>query len=437
MSEAVNEVVKALKDASDAIRSASAQNEERVNTLVEEKVKEIMRNHPGKPLGRQLSFDQSINSTREEILAAIPKEVQVEMDNLYILSSIMKCPANQLKRYAKFKKQFDAVAGELKALDSTTAGGVDEWVPTVMSPQLKDKIRLQLKVAGLFDTLSMPSNPYDVPVQVGDLVSFLQNENTADTGQTLIPVGDTGNVSNKLTFSAKGHMTRVLTSKEATEDSIVPILPWIQRNIVLALAQGREDAIVNGYTGTHIDSDTEAGSAQGRRRLFKGIRGLAIDNSYTTDLSTLSKDNLLTMMGNMGVYGVNPADLAWVTSIAGWIKLMKIDGVDTLDKFGPSAVLLSGQLGSILGIPIIASEYVRTDLNASGVYAAASSKTVIQLVNRRSFLVGERSTISTQLLTELYAASNQNALLATERIDFQPVFPIASNRQTELGINVG
>lgn len=437
MSAQLEEVVKTIKDAAEAIRTAPKMDEERVKTLVEGVLKEVLRGHPGIVAGRRLEHDADTPAAFiEDAWAACPKELQTEMDNLHILSCLTKRHPKELKRYARFRKMFDASEFK-KALDSTTAGGVDEWVPTEMSPQLREKVRLQLKVAGLFDIIPMPSNPYTVPVEVGDLQSFLQPENTADTGQTIIPVGDTGSVSGALTFTAVGHMTRVLTSKEATEDSIVPVLPWIQSRIVMALAQGREDAVLNGDTGTHQDSDTQAGSAQGRRRMFKGLRAHALENSYSTDLSTLSKDNLLTMMGNMGVYGVNPADLAWVTSISGWIKLMKIDGVDTLDKFGPSAVLLSGQLGSILGIPIIVSEFQRTDLDNTGVYAAASSKTVINLVNRRAFAWGERGGPTTQLLTELYAVYNQNAMLATERIDFEPIYPIASNRATELGYNVG
>lgn len=437
MSAQLDEVVKTIKDAAEAIRTAPKMDEERVKTLVESTIKEVMRQHPGKVLGQRLEHPEGTPEFfLDDAFQAAPKELQVEMDNLHILSTLLKRHPTQLKRYARFKKMFDASEFK-KALDSTTAGGVDEWVPTEMSPQLREKVRLQLKVAGLFDIIPMPSNPYTVPVEVGNLNSFLQPEQTGDTGQTIIPVGDDASVSGALTFTAAGHMTRVLTSKEATEDSIVPVLPWIQSRIVLALAQGREDAVINGDTGTHQDSDTQSGSAQGRRRLFKGLRALSLENSYTNDLATLSKDTLLTGMGNMGVYGVNPADLCWITSVAGWIKLMKIDGVDTLDKFGPSAVLLSGQLGSILGIPIIVSEYMRTDLNSTGVYESGQTKTSIILANRRAFAWGERLSPTTQLLTELYAVYNQNAMLATERIDFQSVYPIASNRSVENGINVG
>jgi HK97 family phage major capsid protein len=439
MSAELETLAKTVNEMSDLVKKSSEGESERIKTVVEGVLKNVLRTHPGFTPSRKVKFDDMIPSETDEILEAMPKELHQEMDKVYLLSSILKKHPKELRCYENFKKSFDRAdcAEFKKALDSTTAGGVDEWVPSDLSPSLVEKIRLELKVAALFQTISMPTNPYKLPVDVGDFQSFLQPENTADTGQTIIPVGDTGDISGAATFTAAGHMTRVLTSKEATEDSIVPLMPLIQRKIVLALAQGREDAIINGDTGTHQDSDTQAGSAQGRRRLFKGLRALSLENSYTRDLATLQKDGLLEMMADMGVYGVNPASLAWITSIRGYINLMKLDEVITLDKMGPNAVILKGQLGSLLGIPVIVSEYVRTDLNSTGVYEADATKTVLHLVNRDALAVGERLRPSTQLLTELYAVYNQNALLATERIDFQSLYAIASNRVVNTGINIG
>lgn len=432
-----------VKSATDAIKAAqetqSAGEQERVKKMVEETLKSVLRNHPGVTHQRSIQFnDDKLFSPDQDLLTQVPKEVQDEMDKVYIMSQILNVHPKGLKRYGHYRKLFEARANDvMKALDSTTAGGVDEWVPTEMTPSLVEKIRLQLKVAALFGVIPMSSNPYQLPVEVGNIMSFGVDEVTADTGGTEIPVGDTTNLSERTTFTAKGHKTRVLTSKEATEDSIVPLLPYIQNRIVLALAQGREDLILNGDTASpHEDTDTT--SATSRRKKWLGLRAMANDQSFVTDLATLTFSNVLGMRGNMGVYGVNPADLAIVTSIAGFIKMLKeITETTTVDKFGPNAVILSGQLASLAGVPVIVSEYVRTDLNASAVYEALATKTAIYLVNRNAFAIGEKRRPTTQFLTERYAEMDQNALIATERIDFQPLFPIASNHAIELGRNVG
>lgn len=430
-------VVKSLKETTDALKSAHEDSKKQVEAMVEAQLKKILRAHPGVTPERTIQFGDQGPTEAEMILSSLPKEVHYEMDKVYLLSKILRTPVKNLKSYGGFRRMFEAKASEFqKALDSTTAGGVDEWVPTEMSPSLREKVRLALKVAGLFQTIPMPSNPYEVPVEVGNYQTFFVPENTANTGQTEIPVGDTGNISGKATFTAKQHSTRVLTSKEATEDSIVPLMPQIQQGIALGLAQGREDMILNSDTnGTHEDSDTT--SATSRRKSVLGLRAMANDNSYTRDLSTLSASTLLSHRGDMGVFGVNPSDLAIVTGIKGYMKLLSADEVLTLDKMGPNAVILAGQLGSIQSIPIVVSEYVREDLNASGVYEAAATRTALYLIHRGSFAIGEKRRPTAELLTELYAIYGQNAMLITERLDFQPIYPIASNRSINLGINVG
>jgi HK97 family phage major capsid protein len=435
----LEEVTKQIKDATDAIQKAHGDSEARVKELVEKTLRDVLRAHPGVTPERKVQFEGIMPDTEIEMFGQLPKEVQAEADKMYILANVLHRPVKSLKRYANFRKMFSGIGGEFaKALDSTTAGGVDEWVPTQMSPNLIEKIRLQLKVAALFPTITMPSNPYELPIEVGNINSFLQPENTGDTGQTIIPVGDDASISGKTTFTAKGHATRVLVSKEATEDSVVAILPFLQNRIVLALAQGREDFTLNGDTnGTHEDTDITA--AQARRKIALGLRAMTNDNTAThqLDLSTLSLNTLLDLRALMGVYGANPADLAWIVSFKAATALMKVDVLQTLDKIGPRAVVLAGQIGEILGSPVILSEYVRQDLNASAIYEASATKTVIHCVHRNGLAYGDRSNVTTQLLTELYAVYNQNALLATERVDFQPLFPIASNVVVATGINVG
>lgn len=432
----MTELIKSVKDATDALKSAHADNEERTKKLVEETIKGVLSQHPGITPARTLPFAGS-DVLGDDLVAEVPVEVQREMDKVFLVSSILRKSPKELKIYPKFRKMFEAKAQEfMKALDSTTAGGVDEWVPTELSPNLIEKVRLQLKVAALFPLINMPTNPYKLPIDVGDFTTFKVPENTADTGQTDIPVGDTGSISGDVTFTAVGHKSIVLSSKEATEDSIIPLLPLIERKLILSLAQGREDAILNGDTGTHEDTDTT--SATSRRKMFLGLRAMANDNSatHTFDLATMSINNLLAIRELMGVYGVNPSDIAWVTSIKGMMALAKIDALQTLDKVGPQAVILAGQLGTVLGSPLIVSEYVRNDLNASGIYEASATKTVLHCVHRNGFGVGERRRPSTEFLRELYARYDQNATVVTERIDFQPLFPIASNVVVANGLNV-
>jgi len=260
-------------------------------------------------------------------------------------------------------------------------------------------------------------------------------EQTSDS-PTKISVGDTANLTGNTTFTAQGHAVRVLTSRDVEEDSIIPILPFLQQEIVRVLAEGREDAVLNGSTtATHEDADVTA--ATDRRKLWNGLRILALNNSYKVDVSTFNTANLRLVRKKMGKYGVNPNDLAWIVDISAYIQMLGLAEVITAEKYGPDATILKGELAKFDGIPVIVSEWQRNGLNASGVQdGSTTTKTTVTLVNRNGFAFGNRRTASIQLLRELYAESDQDAMVVRERVDFEPIYPIASNAVVSNGYNL-
>jgi hypothetical protein len=309
----------------------------------------------------------------------MPKELQAKVDDLFIISKVLQRPVHALKGWSRFLNE----AGEFKkALDSATSQQGQEWVPTGFTSQLFELVRASGRVALLFPTIQMPTNPYKIPVEIGRINSFRHDEQTGDSGQTLIPAGD-GNVTGSVTLTAVGHGTRVLVSKDLEEDSAVSFLPWIRNAIVRALAEGREDAILNGDTAVaHEDADIT--SASDRRKLWLGLRAIANDQSYKTDISTFNLTALRGLRKSLGVYGVNPSDLALIVGPSGYAQLLDIDEVKTLTDFGPSATILTGQLAALDGIPVIVSEFVRENLNATGVYdGTTTTKTGMYLVHRK------------------------------------------------------
>jgi hypothetical protein len=429
----VDDLVKTIKDATEALQKTEAANEARVTALVEEKLKAALRDHPGFTPERKIQHPEAMPTREEEILASMPKELAFESDSLYIASKLLGSHPKALKGWDRFVQK----AGDFKkALDTATAGAGLEWVPTGFSAQLLEQVRLELKIAAMFPTVTMPTPTYQLPVQIGRFKSYKHSEQTADTGQTKIPKGDANSISGRTTFTAQVHATEVLASDELTEDTLFPILPLIQSEIVRTLAEGREDAILNGDTaGSHEDTDVSA--SDDRRKLWLGLRAIAHDQSYTRDLSTLTLDTGLDVRGDMGKYGINPADLFWATGIKGLIALMKTDQVQTLEKFGPNAVVLKGQMGTFLGSPLMISEWIREDLDSTGLYGSGETKTVIHCVHKNGFANGDRKKGDVKILRELYAESGQIALLARERVDFQPLYPAASNKTAWLGVNVG
>lgn len=322
-----------------------------------------------------------------------------------------------------------------KAMDLTANA---DWVPTGMSAQLLDDIRLNLKVASLFRTAQMPagSGSWDVPVRGSALGAYLVAENTADTGQT--PIGARTPSSGKITFTAIKHALRILMSYEIDEDSIVALMPFIREEIVYALANSAENAIINGdTTATHMDSDVV--TATDVQKSFLGLRKHSGNSAgdAAVDISTLSTANLRAIRKAMGKYGVNSADLAWITGVSGFVQMMSLSDVLTVDKIGSMATILSGQLASFDGAPVIVSEHMKEDMNASGVVdGITETKTEILLANTRAFWNAEKPS-GIRVETDRNIENQQLITVASRRFDFKrSITPASGYNVVGVGYNL-
>jgi HK97 family phage major capsid protein len=319
-----------------------------------------------------------------------------------------------------------------KAMDTATSEEGLEWIPTGFSSELIQKVKLALKVAALHSRIAMPMNPFKLPIDGADAAAYLAAESTSDTAAKI--TASTPGTKN-VTFDAVKLACRVLVSTELEEDSVVAILPLLRDKIVQALAEAQENATINGDTAaTHQDGDvTDAADV---RKAWDGYRKLAIVSAKVS-LSTFNIAGLRTLRASMSKYGVNPNNLAWIAGVKVFHKLLSLAEALTVDKYGANATILSGELAKLDGIPVIVSEFVREDLNASGVYdGVTTNRTVLPLVYRPAFLYGDRRAITLRVSQELYMESDQDVAIATQRLDFQPVQDASAEPIVALGYNI-
>lgn len=355
--------------------------------------------------------------------------LQEKSDDLYLLGLMLKTDPRNLAIYPDFQK----------ALDTQTGGEGAEWVPTILSAELIRMIELAYRIPALHRDIPMPSDPYVLPAQVGRTVAYRITEQIVapgEGGHTKIPRSKF--TTGKVTMNGASIGTRTIVSHYLEEDSIIPVLPLIKEDIANSANEAMEQAIVNGDdSDTHMDSDVDTlGGADhsDRRQLWKGYRKLCLDNDWTYNLaSTINYHTFGKLQKKMGKYGTFLNDLVFIVSPSGWNALKVLEEVNTVDKYGPRAVILTGELGNIDGIPIITSGVVREDLNSSGVYAVNQTRSVLFLVFKPGFITGTRRTLRLRLLQELYAESEQDCLLGTMRRAFTPVYSIATEPIVMMG----
>ncbi len=361
------------------------------------------------------------SSKKDEVIT-----FQKMADDIYITSQLLKTDPRSLKSY-KDMVDFGRTVGILKYAgnDSLETGYGAEWIPTNFSADMIDMIKLELKVSALHPRISMPSDPFKIPGKKSSSSAKLVANGVAPTGSR---VG-----TRQIVLNAIKLMDYVPVTYEMEEDSIIPILPMVKADLAIALAEGNEDATINGdTTASHQDSDVTDG--EDPRKAWKGYRKLVLSGAKQ-DLGTLSIANVRNIRKKMGKYGIDVKNLAYVTGISGYNQLMGLDDVKTIDKYGPMATILTGELAKLDGIPIIVSEKIREDLNASGVYdGTTTTKTALLLVRRDAFLYGDRREVVIE--TDRVIKSQTTDLVASQRVAFEPRFDATTETIVGLGYNL-
>lgn len=414
----------------------------------------------GRKQFRELKMIQSGNHLKYTVGEGVAEKIEDFKrlnDDAYLISTMLYLAAQKRGEHRSYfdiyrstqiyKQIHDRLSGDVdlrKALAVATSGSGAEWVPTGFSSQVLTTIELELKVNTLFQSIQMPTNPYKLPVQTSNGEGYYVPESTADSA-TKIPASTPG--TGNAEFSAKKFAGRVLFSEEINEDAIVNMRAFLTSEMGKMIARARETAIINGDAGTasaHMDNQGTAlfTSDYDARLAFDGLRYFALNNAGTTTKDFSNADPSDTLMGNVrqlaDKYGINPRDVVWIVSMNTYLKMLKtLSNVQTIDKYGAQATVLTGELMKYDGIPVIVSEYLFSNLNASGVYdGTTTDRSMILMVFRPGFMLGYRGTVT--LNTDLDIETDQIKLVGKQRVSFLDPYDatLAANPMAVAGINV-
>lgn len=320
------------------------------------------------------------------------REWQAQCDDLYLLRMLMKGAGKDVRDsnlYSDHMQQSSPFRKMLKQMDTGTTTDGGDWVPTNFSAEWIRFMVLELKVINLLRKVMMPTDSYRLPYVSAQMSVYYIAEQTADAG-TKITASNPQTAN--LNLNAQKIGVRVPWSTELEEDSIVPILAMLREELARIVAQGLEDAAQNGDTsGTHQDTDVTASTAV--TKMFRGFRfhGLSSAN-FQQALTTFNITNLRALRAKMGKFGVNPNDLFFVMGPIVYLKnFLNLADVVTVDKYGSQAVVVTGEVARLDGIPVVVSQVARENLNTSSVYDGTTTNNgCVMLVHRPSWYFGTR-----------------------------------------------
>ena len=317
---------------------------------------------------------------------------------------------------------------------------LDKWLAEQFTNDLIERMTLLGGIPTLFSAFTIPDSvqSLSVPQKTAALKAYLIAP-AQDAIQSLIG-------SAKITFEAKRLVTLAISADQANDETVVATIELIKNDIAKALVNALENTIINGDTSTtaNINGDTVQGSNNDQLKTFDGLRRITEDRNATTPSTldfggTVTLDKLVTLRAMMGKEGLKQSDLVYIMSPAVYFKLLATGTLPemlTVDKYGASATVLTGEVAKIHAIPVIVSEFVTETLGADGhqVDGTDGEKSVILLVNRTMFATASRGTARYEQDRNIISATN--IFTGFRDVDFKELTKDLSIVSSTLGYNI-
>lgn len=398
----------------------------------------------GRDLIKLAELEQNGRKAIDEIMAMEhPKDEEIAdaqsaVDNAYLLGFLLDVKPTSTRYFQRrlLRNPLLQKAINLADLGNAGVGGaLTGWQPAEFSAQMIATIRLANVVEQLHPSFDLPEDPFRFRVEGPDPSAYVVAEQAATdaelTAGNRVPEGMSTLGTGHITFSTKKVGLRQTTSNEVTEDSAVAILDYLRNKMVLAHANMHENATVNGDAAGTLDSGITYGTTHqllgwdGYRKIVNTLSSKVTATAGLVNLADTRK-----VRQEMGLLGLRPADTVLLCGPVGYIKLLGVTEVITVDKHGPTATVLSGELARLDGVPIVISGFVgggavgiaSEALNVSGIYNGTTTTfTELLWVNRSSFTYARRRGLS--LKSREIIDTDQQVLVTLERLTFKSWYP--------------
>lgn len=310
---------------------------------------------------------------------------------------------------------------------STQTGFGDEWAPDLWSQQIWRKARQDNTILPLFQSIEMPSNPFELPIEGADPTVYFVPE-TQDEAQLTLgsgnPIPDSKIGSGKVTLNAKKLALRVGFSSELVEDAVIPVLNVYREQAVRAITDAIDNVLLNGDTTSagsgNINSDNAKPPATAKYLALNGLRHLPLVDNTANAINLNGAPTLAKLREARfkmpGKYAARPSDLAWLVDSGAYSALLGMSEFLTVDKAGPLATAQTGQVGFVDGIPVFVSAEMPLTQADGKVASGSNTKGQAVCVYRPGWYVGYRRKIAVSVDYLSYYDSYQ--LTATVRLAF-------------------
>jgi len=293
----------------------------------------------------------------------------------------------------------------LKAAMSTALGSGGEFLSESKATEFIGLIRERTFVRQLFPSFRMRASKVTIPKITSGTTLYY-----TPPGQTPTP---SGVGTDQITFESKKLMGYVYWDAEISEDSIIDVAQLLKKDLAQAAAEAEELAAMQGdpeHTATKDDPKkaTENNWFERDPRLMcNGVVKLSKSEDAVDPVnlsgSALSPADILMGKFNLGKYGRNNNNLVYLVNSYTAMKMILWEELLTIDKYGPNATIVTGEVGKIMNISVVDTPWM------------SYGESVLTLKGNGA--IGDRRKI--KFASEYIPRSDQYAIYPSERIDFK------------------
>lgn len=354
---------------------------------------------------------------------------------------LRNCLATKMKDrgsvYGRGYKEYEGNSLAVKAITAMDTADTSNWVPDLWEAELWRKVRLENQVAALLRNIDLPSDSYQFPTESTDPTVYKVAQFTGASdpsisgGATPSAAADT-----KLTLTTSKLGAQVWVSGELEEDNVFPILPLLRDQMGRKMGDAVEFVCFSGDTATGAANVSDATpAATNKIVLDDGWRKycLVTATGQASSVGALTVDDLIAIRKLCGKGAVKPSNLVYFCDYETYLgKLLALDELITVDKYGPNATLVTGELGRFMGIPVVVSENLdKTGTNGKEISGGTTGN--ILCVVRDRWIIGWRRRMKFE--QQRWIGNDATQLVASCRMAFGG-FNETDGTDVALGYNV-
>ena len=319
-----------------------------------------------------------------------------------------------------------------KTVDFGSLAGSAVGLDVTMTTAFEQEVSAQYKVAQLFREIAVTSGATVMPFAPEPGLASFSAAGISASSNMLTDNSDNNYTVQERILNAKRVIAGTYIGADTDEQVIVSLLPMLTTQLATAHARAIDSAILLG-------NGSIAGLCGGAGTDGSGSF-LAADSTSVADADAsasvaLTSANVLSVRREMGKYGMDPSQLALILPYDQYYLMMDDAGFADISEVGNDAAAgrgvnprVTGILGYVYGVPVIASEFLANKVGAAG----AETTTAGLIVNTANFVIPRLRGVS--IASEFELANQRTAIVASQSLGFEQMAANSAGNATAVRI---